>query len=262
MLRIPKPCPGLYALCVLTLLSVTGSFTGHADDEVPAGFKVVRYQKVWERNPFTLVTPAVQQAQPTVFDKLILLSWLNDGGQDVVFVQNTETNEVQKVTKDPNSKNLRLVGIHRDMDPKKAEAVLANGAEQGSVKFRLEMPTAGPQVAGGQLPAGGAGAQGKLPGMPGQAGTPRQMQMPQNAQQAMQQAARPGTAQPAPGTAQPAPGTAQLAPGTAPMQPENGTMPPRASEVRRKRITPPPSNEQPVAVPAPNQSSSNQAQLQ
>jgi hypothetical protein len=246
MLRIRKPRPGLYALCTLTLTSVIASFVGRADDEVPAGFKADRYQKVWERNPFTLVTPVTTQAQPTVFDKLILLSWLNDGGQDVVFVQNTETNEVQKITKDPNSNNLRLIALHRDADPKKADAILANGAEQGSVKFRLEMPTAGPQVAGGQPPPGGVA--GRVPGMPGQPGMPRQMQMQQNAQQAMQQAARPGTA--------------QLAPGAAPMQPENGAMPPRASEVRRKRITPPPPNEQPVGAPVPNQSPSNQAQVQ
>ena len=253
MLRIHKPRPGLAALATLTLASAIALSVGGAYDEVPAGFKADRYQKVWERNPFTLVTPVtVQATQPTVFDKLILLSWLNDGGLDVVFVQNTETNEVQKITKDPNSNNLRLVALHRNADPKKADAVLTNGAAEGSVKFRLEMPTAGPQVAGGQPPPGGVmGAQGKvpgMPGMPGQPGIPRQMQMPQNAQQAMQQVARPGTA--------------QLAPGAAPIQPQNGALPPRASEIRRKRITPPPPNEQPVDAPVPNQSPSNQAQLQ
>jgi hypothetical protein len=249
MLRIRKPRPGLYALCTLTLTSAIAFFAVRADDEVPAGYQADRYQKVWERNPFTLVTPVTAQAQPTVFDKLVLLSWLNDGSQDVVFVQNTETNEVQKITKDPNSNNLRLVALHRNADPKKADAVLANGAEQGSVKFRLEMPAGGPQVAGGQPPPGGVpAAQGKVPGMPGQPGMPRQMQMQQNVQQAMQQAARPGTA--------------QMAPGAAPMQPENGAVPPRASEVRRKRITPPPPNEQPVGAPVPNQSPSNQAQVQ
>ena len=249
MLRIRKPRPGLAMLGTLTLMSAIASFAGGANDEVPAGFKADRYQKVWERNPFTLVTPATVQAQPTVFDKLILVSWLNDGGQDVVFVQNTETNEVQKITKDPNSNNVRLVALHKNADPKVAAAVLTNGAEEGSVKFRLEMPTAGPQLAGGQPPPGGVpGTQGKVPGMPGQPGLPRQMQMPQNAQQAMQQAPRPGTA--------------QLAPGAAPMQPDNGAMPPRASEVRRKRITPPPPNGQPVGAPVPYQSPSNQAQLQ
>ena len=255
MLRIPKPRPGLYVFCTLTSMAAIASFAAGAGDEVPDGFKADRYEKVWERNPFTLVTPLAVQAQPTVFDKLVLLSWLNDGGQDVVFVQNTETNEVQKITKDPNSNNLRLVALHRNADPKMADAVLANGAEQGAVKFRLEMPAGGPQVAGGQPPPGGVpAAQGKVPGMPGQPGMPRQMQMQQNAQQAMQQPVRPGTA--------------QMGPGAAPTQTENGAVPPRASEIRRKRITPPPPNEQPVGAPVPYQnpqnpqSPSNQGQVQ
>ena len=154
MLPIRKWLRGLYSLFILTTLSAIVPPAAGADVDVPAGFKVGRYQKVWERNPFTLVTPAVAQVRTTPFDKLILVSWLNDGGQDVVFVQNTETNEVQKVTNDPNPNNLRLVSIHKDADPKKADVVLSNGAEQGSVKFRLEVPMAGPQVSGGQQPPG------------------------------------------------------------------------------------------------------------
>jgi hypothetical protein len=144
MLRIRKSRPGLYSLFILTLLLAIASLVGPADDEVPARFKPDRYQKVWERNPFTLVTPAAPQVRITPFDKLILVSWLNNGGP----------------------------------------------------------------------------------------GISRQMQMQLNAQQqALQQAAR----------AQP--GVAQMQPGTVPTQPGDGPMPPRASEVRRKRITPPPSNE-------------------
>jgi hypothetical protein len=74
----------------LTLLSAIGIAT--ASDDVPAGYKADRYQKVWERNPFTIVTPVAALAQPKLFDKLVLLSWLNDGGKDVVFIQNIETN--------------------------------------------------------------------------------------------------------------------------------------------------------------------------
>ena len=156
MLPIRKWSRGLYSLFILTLLSAIALPVAGADDEVPAGFKADRYQKVWERNPFTLVTPAAQQVRTTPFDKLILVSWLNDGVKDVVFVQNTETSEVQKVTNDPNPNNLRLIAIHKDADPKKADVVLSNGAEQGSVKFRLEVPIAGPQVSGGQQPPGTA----------------------------------------------------------------------------------------------------------
>ena len=38
-------------------------------------------------------------------------------------MQNTETSEIQKVTNDPNPNNLRLIAIHKDADPKKAEVV-------------------------------------------------------------------------------------------------------------------------------------------
>ena len=188
MLPIRKWSCGLYSLFILTLLSAIALPVAGADEEVPAGFKADRYQKVWERNPFTLVTPAAQQVRATPFDKLILVSWLNDGGKDVVFVQNTETSEVQKVTNDPNPNNLRLMVIHKDADPKKADVVLSNGAEQGSVKFRLEAPTAGPQVSGGQQPPGTAtGAQNKVPGgapvLPAGPAISRQMQFQQNAQQ-------------------------------------------------------------------------------
>jgi hypothetical protein len=248
MLPIRKWSRGLYSLFILTLLSATALPVAGADDDVPAGFKADRYQKVWERNPFTLVTPAAQQVRTTPFDKLILVSWLNDGVKDVVFVQNTETSEVQKVTNDPNPNNLRLVSINKNADPKKADVVLSNGAEQGSVKFRLEVPIAGPQVSGGQQPLGtGTGAQNKVPGaapvLPPGPAISRQMQLQQNAQQA--QAARLGAAQ-----------TQQ---GVVPAQPDNGMMPPRASEVRRKRITPPPPNEQPVGAPAPYQAPNQSA---
>jgi hypothetical protein len=260
MLQIRKWRRLLYSWCLLAWLSEIAPVVFGADETIPTGFKPDRYQGVWERNPFTLVTPAAQEVRTTPFDKLILVSWLNDGGKDIAFVQNTDTSEVQKVTNDPNANNLRLVEIHKNADPQKADVVLSNGAEQGSVKFRLELPAGVPQVEGApQQPGVATGAQGKVPvpGMPAAPapGLTRQMQLQQNAQQALQQAARIGAAQMQPGAAQMQPGAAQ-------MQPESGTMPPRAAEVRRKRITPPPAVEQPVGVPAPYQNPENQVQPQ
>src|SRR6202162_888704 len=118
MLRNRKSRPGLRLSFILTSLSAMGSWVGTASDDVPAGYKADRYQPVWERNPFTIVTPVAQTVQPKAFDKFVLVSWLNDGGNDVVFVQNIETNEVQKITKDPNANSFRLVGIHKAPDPK------------------------------------------------------------------------------------------------------------------------------------------------
>jgi hypothetical protein len=249
MLPIRRSYCVLYSLSILTLQLAIAPPVVSADEEVPAGFKVDRYQKVWERNPFTLVTPPTQQVRTTPFDKLVLVSWLNDGEKDIVFVQNTETSEVQKVTNDPNPNSLRLVTINKNADPQKADAVLSNGTEQGSVKFRLDMPMAGgPQVPSGQQqPENSTGAENKVPGVapiPRDPALSRKMQMQQNAQQALQQAAR----------VQPVP----MQQGAASTQPDNRTLPPRASEVRRKRITPPPPNEQPVGAPAPYQVPSNQ----
>src|SRR4029077_17200986 len=47
-----------------------------ADDPLPTGYKADRYRTLWERNPFTLVTPAVQ-TQPQAFSNLAVVSWLN-----------------------------------------------------------------------------------------------------------------------------------------------------------------------------------------
>jgi hypothetical protein len=191
-----------------------------ASDEVPTGYKPDRYEKVWQRNPFTIVTPVAALAQPKVFDKLVLLSWLNDGGKDVVFVQNIETNEVQRVTMDVNAKSLRLIAIHKAADPKNAEVILSDGTEEGSVKFRLDAVPAAPQTPVAQQPAVPTpGLPTQIPGM---------------------QSARTG---------------ANL-PGAMPMQqqqPQTVGVPPRASEIRRKRITPPPVTQQPVGVPTPAQ---------
>jgi hypothetical protein len=246
MLRNRKSRFILRSLFILTILSTVCNRAVTASDDVPIGYKPDRYQEVWKRNPFTLVMPATPQAQPKVFDKLILVSWLNDGGKDIVFVQNTDTNEVQKVTKDPNADSLRLIAIHRSADPKNAEVTLSNGAEEGSVKFRMQMTMPAPQGPGGQQPAiPTAGLQNQNPGGPAQPlPGPNQGQMSQNAQQALQQAGRLGASQQGTG-----------------MQPNAAVMPPRAAEVRRKRITPPPVIEQQVGQ-TPAQNVSNQPQPQ
>jgi hypothetical protein len=246
MLRNRKSRPGVRSLFILTFLSIIGSWVATASDQIPTGYKADRYQPVWERNPFTIVTPVLAQTQPKAFDKLVLVSWLNDGVKDVVFVQNTETNEVQKITTDPNSNSLRLIAIHKAADPKNAEVVLSNGTEQGSVKFRLEPVVVAPPGQGGQQPGiPGAGGQNPIPGVP-TPGMARQPLTGPNAQPALPQAGRMGANQQ----------------GMVQTQPDNGVLPPRASEVRRKRITAPPASEQPVGVPMPAQNLPSQPQTQ
>jgi len=82
----------------------------------------------------TQITP---QAQAGAFGNLVLVSWLEDAGKDVIYVQNTETNDVQKITSEPNLDNFRIVELHPNADPKLSEAVISNGSQQGPVRFRF-----------------------------------------------------------------------------------------------------------------------------
>ena len=238
MLRNRKLNSGPCSPFILTFLLGVAGWAAIASDDIPVGHKAERYQPVWERNPFTLVTPVIVQAKPKVFDKLVLVSWLNDGSKDIVFVQNTETNEVQKITTDANSDNLRLIAIHKSSDPKLAEVILSNGTEEGSVKFRMEVAATAPQQNAAQPVAptdGQQNVQNQVPGGAAPAIMSRQAQAAQNGQQLSRFGVnnQQGVTQ------------VQAAPGT--------VLPPRASEARRKRITPPPVVEQPVGVPVPVQ---------
>ena len=100
------------------------------------------------RDPFLdkSVTSTIMSAfKAGVFDKLVLLSWLNEDGKITVFVQNTETNDVQKITSEPNKDNFRIVEIHPNPDPKLFEVVISNGTEQAPVKFSQTPPKLNPQ---------------------------------------------------------------------------------------------------------------------
>lgn len=226
--HLPRP---LYSI-FLILLAIISS---HAQD-IPSGFSLNRYQKLWERNPFTLPTHAAAQAGPTLFDKLVLVSWLKEGKNDVVFVQNSETNEVQKITREPNSNNLKLLELRPNQDPKLAEAVLSNGTDQGPVKFKMEVPN----------PEQAAATAGLPPGMPvvppeNQNQNQRIPQIPGQAQNQLLQSLAGQT----PGQqVQPNPGVSPL--------PEP-TRPPRAQEFRRKRVLPPQPRQMPVMPQNGNQ---------
>jgi hypothetical protein len=125
-------------ICSVTLLLWSVLSSALAQD-IPSGFKVDRYVQVWERNPFTLVKPAAPERLPSAFEKLFLASWLKDGGEEVVLVQNSETNEVQRITAVPNHNDLRLVEMHPNENPQLVEVVLSDGKEQGTVKFRFDV---------------------------------------------------------------------------------------------------------------------------
>lgn len=149
------------ALAALALLSApfsapAGSSPANVGDPAVAGmlehaglspgFKVERYAHIWQRNPFTLVTPAAPREQDSPFSKMFLTSWLKDGSQEVIFVQNADTNVVQRITEQPNENNLRLLELHSNSDPKLVEAVVSDGKEKGIVKFRFEAQAATAQT--------------------------------------------------------------------------------------------------------------------
>lgn len=180
-LRLPRGRPSVHysgwAAALAAVAACTFVAGVLANDPVPAGFSAGRYTHLWERNPFTLVTPAAPQAAPSAFDKLALVSWFQAGKKAVVFVQNTETNEVQKITTSPNAQGLRLVEIHSNQNPQAVEAVIADNTQQGSVRFRLDaQPAAGapgvPGTAGQPMPPGMPGP--GTAGIPGQPGVPAQ----------------------------------------------------------------------------------------
>jgi hypothetical protein len=207
--------------------------SGRSDDTLPKGFDVARYQQLWERNPFTLVTPSVAQGPASPFSKLILVNWLHDKGKDIVFVQDTETNEVKKVTKeqDANPDQLRLIEVVPNKNPGLVFAKLTNGREEGTVKFRFDQPQ-NTQVANQNF--GPRLLPGQSPGLPQSPGVPNN-QFGNNA--------------PGPGRRMP-----QI-PGQA-VNRQNGegnnqAAPPNAQEIRRRRALPTPQQTQ---VPAPQNS--------
>jgi len=82
-------------------------------------------------------TQTAPQVQSGTFGNLVLLSWLENDGKDVIYVRNTETNDVQKITSEPNNDNFRIVEVHPNTDPKQFEAIISNGNQQGPVRFRF-----------------------------------------------------------------------------------------------------------------------------
>jgi hypothetical protein len=84
-------------------------------------------------DPVKLVTQD-PNTQGGAFANLILVGWLNDAGNYVIIVQNTETQKLQKVTSEPNKDHFRIIEMRPNADPKLVEAVISNGTDQGTVK--------------------------------------------------------------------------------------------------------------------------------
>jgi hypothetical protein len=139
---VPRPRDEKSRLALAALLAGCWLLAGigRSDETLPKGFDVSRYQSIWERNPFTLVTPSLGQGPASPFSKLILVNWLHDKGKDTLFVEDTETNEVTKVTKEEgaNADHLRLIEVVPNKNPSLIFAKLTNGREEGIVKFKFD----------------------------------------------------------------------------------------------------------------------------
>jgi hypothetical protein len=72
------------------------------------------------RNLLKRLQKALRQGhkRTRTFGNLVLVSWLQNAGKDVIYVQNTQTNDVQKITSEPNLDNFRIVELHPNADPK------------------------------------------------------------------------------------------------------------------------------------------------
>jgi hypothetical protein len=129
--------------------------------EIPAGFEIGRYTHLWERNPFAPVTQAALETRRSFVDNLYLTSWLKDGSREVVFVQSSDTNESQRITAEPNQNNLRLVEMRLNPTSRFGEAIISDGKEQGTVKFKSDIQSLSEQSAFAIAPGRNHGVSGK-----------------------------------------------------------------------------------------------------
>ena len=102
-------------------------------------------------DPITPGDPVIPQATPVPsqntktsvqtgtgpFSKFVVVSYLQDRGKDVISVKNIETNDVQRITSQPNIDHFRIVEIHPNADQRQFEAIISNGSEQGPVRFQF-----------------------------------------------------------------------------------------------------------------------------
>jgi hypothetical protein len=129
---IPTSAVGQQRTVVQDPSEKTESRTDPMTPAAPAAPAVPQASPVPAPNPQTSL-----QTQGGVFSKLVLVSWLEDGGKDVIFVKNIDTNDVQRITSQPNIDHFRLVELHPNSDPRQFEAIISNGSQQGAVRFRF-----------------------------------------------------------------------------------------------------------------------------
>jgi hypothetical protein len=71
------------------------------------------------------------------FGRFVIVSYLKDRGKDVIAIKNIETNDVQRITSQPNIDHFRILEIHPNADLRQFEAIISNGSDQGPVRFQF-----------------------------------------------------------------------------------------------------------------------------
>jgi hypothetical protein len=118
--------------------------------DIPKGPKLERYAQLWERNPFAPASATSSAPQPSVFDGLFLSSWLREDGVDVILVQNLRTNDVVRITTEPNQEKLRLVRMNLNPNPRLVDAVISDGKEERAISYRFDGQSP-PEAANGEV---------------------------------------------------------------------------------------------------------------
>jgi hypothetical protein len=140
--RSAEPSSGGYASNSsgpTTAGSEPGNSVGKVNEQQSAGPQTPKaVSPIGQQAAPATVQPSrpASQAPPGNSDRYVLVSWLNEGGKDTIYVQDTETNQVQKITSEPNRNNFRIVEVHPNSDPEQFEAIISNGSAQIPVRFR------------------------------------------------------------------------------------------------------------------------------
>jgi hypothetical protein len=116
------------------IVTAAATLAAASDPAIPEGYKIDRYLGL--RNPFVFPETAPAAPKPSVFEKLVLESWSEIGSEIVVYVRNTETNVLERVTAIPNANSFRFVALRSNPDVKRVVVILSNGSEDGAVKFK------------------------------------------------------------------------------------------------------------------------------
>ncbi len=120
--------------------SMAGAYFSPSQNAAPAAFESqpqpTKFSNASSAPPAKPADEGIAaQQNHGVLPKRILLSWLRDGGKDVVVVQDTQSKEVQRITTEPNRSNFRIIKVRPDIDPQLSEVVISDGTEQETVKF-------------------------------------------------------------------------------------------------------------------------------